>query len=401
MNTLLDGLQPYPFEKLSLLLQDVTPACHFTPINLSIGEPRHPVAPFIREAMTSALDGISRYPTTRGEVELRRAACRWLERRFNLTPDSVDPETQLLPVNGTREALFSIVQAVVTCHEDIHAKHYVLMPNPFYQIYEGATIMAGGIPIHVPATRENHFIPDYAALPSAILERTRLLFFCSPANPTGAVTSEGELKKLLHLAKTYNIILAADECYSDIWHQAPPPGLLKVAQEQGYHSFQRCLVFHSLSKRSNMPGARTGFVAGDAELLNPYFRLRTYTGCATPPFIQQAAIAAWNDEAHVEENRVLYRQKLADALEILQPVLAVDPPQAGFYLWLKVPQGGETFTRHLFHRYHVTVLPGAYLGRGTGSENPGSPYIRVAMVQPRAENREGILRIAAAVRDLS
>lgn len=401
MNTMLDGLQPYPFEKLSLLLQGVTPAAHYAAVNLSIGEPRHPVAGFIREAMTNALDGISRYPTTRGEANLRQAACRWLERRFNLIPGSVNPETQLLPVNGTREALFSIVQAVIEFHKDEQAKQYVLMPNPFYQIYEGATIMAGGIPIHVPATRENHFIPDYSALPKAILERTRLLFFCSPANPTGAVTSEGELQKLLHLAETYNIILAADECYSDIWHLEPPPGLLKVAQDQGYRAFERCLVFHSLSKRSNMPGARTGFVAGDALILNPYFRLRTYTGCATPPFIQQAAIAAWNDETHVEDNRVEYRQKLADALEILQPILDCEPPEAGFYLWLKVPQGGETFTRHLFHRYHVTVLPGAYLGRGEGIDNPGSPYVRVAMVQPRAENREGILRIAAAVRDLA
>ncbi|HIJ84273.1 MAG TPA: aminotransferase class I/II-fold pyridoxal phosphate-dependent enzyme, partial [Magnetococcales bacterium] len=341
--------------------------------------------------------GISRYPTTRGEASLRQAASRWLERRFDLIPGSVNPETQLLPVNGTREALYSIVHAI-TGPQDKGA--VILMPNPFYQIYEGASIMAGATPIHVPATEANHFLPDYSALPPDILARTKLLFYCSPANPTGAITPEAELKKLLQLAETYDFVLAADECYSEIWYQQQPPGLLKVAQDLGRTGFERCLVFHSLSKRSNMPGARSGFVAGDAKILKPYFQLRTYTGCATPPFIQQAATAAWNDEAHVEENRIQYRQKLADALEILQPILPVQPPQAGFYLWLRVPRGGETFTRHLFHRYHVTVLPGAYLGRGEGVNNPGDPYIRIAMVQPRAENREGIRRIAAAVHDL-
>lgn len=396
MNTMLQGLQPYPFEKLASLLADIVPPTDRTAINLSIGEPKHPVAGWIRDAMAQSLDGISRYPTTRGEATLRQAASHWLERRFSLTPGSVDPETQLLPVNGTREALFSIVQAV-TGPTDTGA--CVLMPNPFYQIYEGAAIMAGATPIHLPATEKSRFLPDYAALPTDILARTRLLFLCSPANPTGAVMSEAELGQLLHLAETYNFILAADECYSEIWYHEPPPGLLKVAQEQGRHGFERCLVFHSLSKRSNMPGARSGFVAGDATILKGYFQLRTYTGCATPPFIQQAATVAWNDETHVEDNRTQYRLKLADALEILQPIMPVTPPQAGFYLWLKVPQGGETFARHLFHRYHVTVLPGAYLGRGEGTNNPGTPYIRVAMVQPRDENREGIKRIAAAVRD--
>ncbi|MBF0348213.1 MAG: succinyldiaminopimelate transaminase [Magnetococcales bacterium] len=398
MNTMLRGLQPYPFEKLHALLKEVTPSREHTPINLSIGEPRHPVAPWIRETMAQALDGISRYPTTRGEEGLRQSAARWLERRFTLIPGSVDPETQLLPVNGTREALFSIVQAV-TGPRDPGA--VVLMPNPFYQIYEGAALMAGATPIHVPATEDNHFLPDYASLPPELLARTRLLFLCSPANPTGAVTHEAELIRLLHLAETYQFILAADECYSEIWDRSPPPGLLKVAQDQGRMGFERCLVFHSLSKRSNMPGARSGFVAGDAAILNDYFQLRTYTGCATPPFIQQAAIAAWNDETHVEENRIQYRQKFADALEILQPLLPVRIPEAGFYLWLKVPKGGELFARHMFQRYNVTVLPGAYLGRGHGTDNPGLPYVRIAMVQPRNENKEGIQRIAAAIRDLA
>lgn len=396
MNTLLHGLQPYPFEKLITLLKGLTPSPDHDHLNLSIGEPRHPVASLIRDAMVQSLDGISRYPTTRGEASLRQAASRWLERRFTLKPGSVNPETQLLPVNGTREALFSIVQAIIDPKDE---GAVVLMPNPFYQIYEGATIMAGATPIHVPATRDNHFLPDYAALPPEILARTQLLFLCSPANPTGAVTPEPELKKLLHLAETYDFVIAADECYSEIWYQEPPPGLLRIAQDQGHLGFDRCLVFHSLSKRSNMPGARSGFVAGDANLLQHYFHLRTYTGCATPPFIQAAATVAWNDEAHVAENRTLYRLKLADAMEILQPVLPVEPPQAGFYLWLKVPQGGVTFARHLFQRYHVTVLPGAYLGRG--DNNPGTPYIRIAMVLPRNENREAIQRIAAAARDLS
>ncbi|MBF0423598.1 MAG: succinyldiaminopimelate transaminase [Magnetococcales bacterium] len=401
MNTALHGLQPYPFEKLAVLLQDITPEPGRTAINLSIGEPRHPVASFIREIMAASLDGISRYPTTRGELGLRQAAGRWLERRFGLVSGSVDPEREVLPVNGTREALFSIVQAVVDFPEGGRKKPYVLMPNPFYQIYEGATIMAGAIPVHVPATAANGFLPDYAALPADILARTQLLFLCSPANPTGAVTSTEELKKLLRLADTYHFTLAADECYSEVWYQEPPPGLLKVAQDQGRNGFERCLVFHSLSKRSNMPGARSGFVAGDATILEHYFKLRTYTGCATPPFIQQAAIAAWNDEAHVEDNRVQYRQKLSDALEILRSVLPVEAPRAGFYLWLEVPGGGETFTRQLFQRHHVTVLPGAYLGRGAGRDNPGAPYIRVALVQPREETREGIRRIAALATEMS
>ncbi len=397
MNILLDRLQPYPFEKLHRLLEGITPAAGLDHLNLSIGEPRHPVASLIRAAMAASLDGISRYPTTRGEASLRQAASLWLERRFALKPGSVNPETQLLPVNGTREALFSIIQAVIGPRDD---GAVVLMPNPFYQIYEGATIMAGATPIHVPATQDTDFLPDYAALSPEILARTKLLFLCSPSNPTGAVTPEAELKKLLHLSETYDFILASDECYSEIWYQAPPPGLLQVAQDQGQMGFDRCLVFHSLSKRSNMPGARSGFVAGDANLLERYFHLRTYTGCATPPFIQAAATVAWNDEVHVEDNRNLYRQKLADALEILRPVLPVQPPQAGFYLWLKVPQGGIAFARYLYQRYHVTVLPGAYLGRGEGDHNPGTPYIRIAMVQPREENREALRRIAAAVGDL-
>ncbi|MBF0159324.1 MAG: succinyldiaminopimelate transaminase [Magnetococcales bacterium] len=400
MNPLLCRLQPYPFEKLSLLLCSVTPPVDQVAIDLSIGEPRHPVAPFIRQAMAEALDGISRYPTTRGELPLRQAMASWLMQRFQL--GSVDPDRQILPVNGTREALFSIAQAVAGAHvvagNDPVA---VLMPNPFYQIYEGATLLAGAEPVYVTANEADGFIPDYAALPPSVLQRTRLLYLCTPSNPTGSVLSLPQLISLIELADQHDFVIASDECYSEIWYDAPPVGLLQAAWQMGRYDFRRCLVFHSLSKRSNMPGARSGFVAGDAALLEGYFKLRTYTGCATPPFIQQAATVAWQDEQHVVANRVLYQQKLTEAIEILTPVCDLKPPDAGFYLWLRVPGGGEAFARQLFARWHVTVLPGAYLGRpDADGHNPGSDFVRVAMVAAPEQNREGILRIRECIQTM-
>ncbi len=410
MNPFLQRLHPYPFEKLAALLHPnaqrrVTgeplglPDHAHSPINLSIGEPKHPVPPFIRQAMAEALDDMALYPTTRGASSLRCAMATWLENRFQLGQGTVDPDRHILPVNGTREALFSIAQAVTDASGSDQPA--ILMPNPFYQIYEGAAFMAGAQPVYVACTADNGFIPDYHAVPPAILERTALLYLCSPANPTGAVFSMDALKRLIDLAHRYDFVLAADECYSEIWTDQPPPGLLQAAQQMGLDSFDRCLVFHSLSKRSNMPGARSGFVAGHAGLLDAYFRLRTYTGCATPPFIQKAATIAWGDETHVRENQALYRQKLAESIAILRPVLPVERPEAGFYLWLRVPGGGETFAQYLYRHYHVTVLPGAYLGRpdATG-HNPGAAYVRIALVAPLEENREAMLRIAQSARDL-
>ncbi|MBF0096655.1 MAG: succinyldiaminopimelate transaminase [Magnetococcales bacterium] len=405
MNPLLRQLHPYPFEKLAILLGSDPekraaapqgPSAALAPINLSIGEPKHPVPSFIRQTMADALEDIGLYPTTRGELFLRQAMAAWLERRFQLP--TVDPQRQILPVNGTREALFSIAQAVV--EHSSGEKCYVLMPNPFYQIYEGAALMAGAQPIYVPCLAENGFLPDYQAVPATILQRTALIYLCSPGNPTGAVFPLAGLQKLIELAMRYNIVLAADECYSEIWYEQPPAGLLQAAQQMGVEQFAHCLVFHSLSKRSNMPGARSGFVAGNAQLLADYFRLRTYTGCATPRFIQRAATVAWQDEQHVAENRTIYQQKLEDALRILSPILPVQRPDAGFYLWLKVPGGGESFARHLFQRYHVTVLPGGYLGRpDVNGHNPGTDYVRIALVASREENHQAMLRIAQCAQE--
>nr|CAX84141.1 Aminotransferase [uncultured bacterium] len=398
MNPDLSRLHPYPFEKLAGLLHGIRPPGGLAPLNLSIGEPRHPVPEFLRQATAAALDGLGRYPTTRGEPALSVAIGDWLERRFGLPSGAVQPSRHFIPVNGTREALYSIALAVV---DRTGPKRQVLMPNPFYQIYEGATLMAGGEPYRVDAVAGNGFLPDYAGVPAEILDRTALLYLCSPGNPTGAVVPVAGLTRLLELAERHDFVIAADECYSEIWYDAPPPGLLQAAWEMGWTDFRRCLVFHSLSKRSNMPGARSGFVAGDAEVLGEYFRLRTYTGCAMPPFVQKAAIAAWGDEGHVEENRGLYRKKLDDAIAILTPVLPVARPEAGFYLWLRVPGGGEAFARRLFAEYNVTVLPGAYLGREGGAGNPGAPYVRIALVATVEENRQAMERIASLARSWS
>ncbi|MBF0624285.1 MAG: succinyldiaminopimelate transaminase [Magnetococcales bacterium] len=397
MNSALDTLHPYPFEKLAALLAGIAPPTGLAPLNISIGEPQHPVAPALRQTLAQALDGISRYPTTRGQTDLRQAMAGWLCRRFGL--GQVDPETQVLPVNGTREALFSIAQAVLNPSPG-EPPPLVAMPNPFYQIYEGATLMAGGKPLYVNATPANGLLPDYERLAPELLDRVELLYLCSPSNPTGAVFSLERLQALIRLADRHDFVIASDECYSEIWYDQPPPGLLEAAWRMGRTGFERCLVFHSLSKRSNMPGARTGFVAGDAALLAGYFKLRTYTGCATPPFIQAAAVAAWQDESHVEDNRRQYREKLADAEAILAPVLPVNRPQAGFYLWLEVPGDGEAFTRALYADHGVTVLPGAYLGRDHGAGNPGNPYVRVALVAPPDVNREAMKRLARCARDM-
>ncbi|MGN7611694.1 succinyldiaminopimelate transaminase [Magnetococcales bacterium HHB-1] len=393
MNSRLNRLQSYPFEKLNALFSTIKPSLDHAPLSLSIGEPKHPPVEWMLKTLQEALPKTSIYPTTRGDKALREAIKGWISQRFSVPEEWIDPDQHILPVNGTREALFSIAQTLVDEKDD----PLVLMPNPFYQIYEGATLMAGGTPYYVDATEENGFLPDYAALPEAVLERTQLVYLCTPSNPTGATYNLAQLKKLIALADQYDFIIASDECYSEIWYDTPPAGILEAATDLGRDGFQRCLAFHSLSKRSNLPGARTGFVAGDAEILKRYFQLRTYTGCATPPFIQHLATAAWQDEQHVEDNRKLYRQKLADALEILAP-LKPQAPQASFYLWLKVPGGGKQFAMELFEKWNVVVLPGEYLGRENPEHNPAAPFIRIALVESLEKNREALQRLAACAK---
>ena len=392
MNPHLDGLPRYPFERLRDLLAGATPA-DIAPISMGVGEPRHPAPEVFLHALTEAADDFCRYPTTHGSPILREAIAHWLTRRFQL--QGVDPEAQVIPCAGTREALFSIAQAVV----GRPGKPVVLVPNPFYQIYEGAALWAGGTPHFVPTTPENGFLPDYAALPESVLERTSLLYLCTPGNPTGRVAPPEYLERLIHLADRYDFVLASDECYSEIYpdEAAPPVGLLQVATAMGRHDFARCLAFHSLSKRSNLPGARCGFVAGDAGILAGYLRLRTYTGCAIPPPIQKAAIAAWNDEDHVRINRAAYREKFAAVKQILDPVLPITLPDAGFYLWVRAPGGGEALARRLFEACNITVLPGAYLARSVDGVCPGTEFVRMALVDQLDQCREAARRIVGAL----
>jgi N-succinyldiaminopimelate aminotransferase len=397
MNPELARLHAYPFEKLSRLLAGATPPAHLAPIALSIGEPRHASPAFVQAALTANLDKLSTYPTTKGLLALRQSIAGWLQRRFRL--QGIDPETEILPVNGTREALFSFTQAVI---DRTRRKTLVLMPDPFYQIYEGAVMLAGGEPWYLPCTAGNAFIPDYDAVPDAIWERTGLLFVCSPGNPTGAVTDRATLAKLVALAERFGFVIAADECYSEIYFDEalPPPGLLQVCAETGRHDFAHCVVFHSLSKRSNLPGLRSGFVAGDARLLAPYLLYRTYHGSAMPVQHQLASAAAWDDEAHVRQNRALYREKFSNVKALLDPVLPLTLPDAGFYFWVRTPVPDEEFTRRLFAEQHVTVLPGRYLGREVAGRNPGDNFVRMALVASPEECTEAAVRIRQFVSSL-
>jgi N-succinyldiaminopimelate aminotransferase len=377
MNPALSALHPYPFERLRALLAGAQPPAHLPHIPLSIGEPKHAPPSLVLQAMSADLPTLGTYPSTQGLPQFRQAVAQWLTRRFGLPTSAVDPETMVLPVNGTREALFACVQAVV----DRSRAAVVVMPNPFYQIYEGAALLAGAQPYFMPGSRENDHLPDLDAVPEAIWQRCQLLFLCSPGNPTGAVASLDYLKRALELARRHDFIIACDECYSEIYldEAAPPPGLLQAAYAAGHTRFERCIVFHSLSKRSSVPGLRSGFVAGDPQLIKSFLLYRTYHGCAMSVHTQLVSIPAWNDEAHVIENRSLYRQKFAAVVPILQSVLEVEAPQAGFYLWPRVHEG-ELFTRELFERQHVTVLPGSYIGRPMAGGNPGKERVRISLV---------------------
>jgi N-succinyldiaminopimelate aminotransferase len=377
MNPRLAALHTYPFEKLGKLLAGTAAPAQLPPIALSIGEPQHEPPPCVLEALRQGVNCLGAYPATAGTLELRSSAARWLERRFSLRAGSVDPATMVLPVNGTREALFALVQAVV----DPSAGAVVITPNPFYQIYEGAALLAGATPYYLNATAATNFAPDLDSIPRAVLERTQVLFLCSPGNPTGAVLRENYLARALDLAERHDFIVAADECYAEIFpdEAAPPPSLLEVAQETGRDRFQRCIVFHSLSKRSSVPGLRSGFVAGDPELMRKFLLYRTYQGGAMSPMVQMASRLAWDDDAHVRVNRQLYREKFERVLPILSPVLDVQRPDGAFYLWVDVEGDDERFTRDLFATQNVTVLPGSYLGRATEQGNPGAGRIRLSL----------------------
>ena len=390
MNPDLDRLQPYPFEKLNQLKAGVTPVAK-AHIALSIGEPKHQPPGFVVEELITHLHGLANYPLTKGRVELRQAIADWLAARFGLPAGSVDAERHILPVAGTREALFAFAQAVVDRSTDA----LVLSPNPFYQIYEGAALLAGAEPYFLNTTAATGFLPDLDAVPAEVWQRCQLIYLCTPGNPTGAVADVAYLQKLIELADEYDFVIASDECYSELYFDeaVPPAGLLQAAAAMGRKDYSRCVVFHSLSKRSNLPGLRSGFVAGDAEVLGRFLKYRTYHGCALPPHTQAASIAAWRDEAHVVANRELYRQKFDAVLAILQPVMKVQRPDAGFYLWAETPGSDTEFARGLFAEQNVTVLPGSYLSREAHGSNPGAGRVRMALVAELDECIEAAGRI--------
>ncbi|MEX0730003.1 MAG: succinyldiaminopimelate transaminase [Aquisalimonadaceae bacterium] len=398
MNPDLERLQPYPFERLHSLLQGCQPPSGLAQINLGIGEPRHPTPEPVRNALLSHIDGLSSYPATRGGVPLREAICRWITGRFSVPPALLDPGRHVIPVAGTREALFAIAQAVVDRQRDA----LVCMPNPFYQIYEGAALLAGAEARFLNCTRENGYLPDLDSVSTADWDRCQLLYICSPGNPSGAVLPREYVKRVLQLADQHDFIIAADECYSELYpdENNPPAGLLQVCAETGRDDFRRCLVFHSLSKRSNAPGLRSGFVAGDAAVLQQFLRYRTYHGCALPAHVQAASVAAWTDEQHVRENRSAYREKFDAVLEILGGVMDVRRPDAGFYLWPRTPLADTEFARALYAREHVRVLPGSYLSRQANGFNPGAGHIRMALVATVDECVDAAWRIHRLIKSL-
>jgi len=402
MNPLLARLQPYPFERLKQLFAGVTPDAAFPPISLGIGEPKHPTPQFIKDALTEGLGALATYPATAGTPALRAAFTGWLQRRYGLT---LDPATQVLPVNGSREALFALAQTVV----DASAKPgpVVVSPNPFYQIYEGAALLAGAEVHYAPSLAERNFAVDWDSVPDEVWARTQLVFVCSPGNPTGAVMPLDEWRKLFALSDRHGFVIAADECYSEIYFRDEAPlGGLEAADKLGRHDFKNLIALTSLSKRSNVPGLRSGFVAGDAAIIKRFLLYRTYHGSAMSGSVAAASIAAWRDEAHVVENRALYRAKFAAVTPLLEAVLDVRLPDASFYLWAGIPAAwngdDEAFARALYAQYNVTVLPGSYLARDSQGRNPGRGRIRMALVADTAECVEAAGRIVQFIqRDLS
>jgi len=389
MNPRLQLLQPYPFEKLRELFAGVTPDPSLSHISLGIGEPRHPTPEFIKRALSESLPKLASYPPTAGGDALRQAIAAWLVRRYALP--SIDWKTEVLPVNGSREALFAFAQAVL---DPSHGDALVVCPNPFYQIYEGAALLAGARPHYVNATLERAFAADYGSVSEKIWRRVQLLYICSPGNPTGKVLGLGEWKEIFALADRYGFVVASDECYSEVYFDeaAPPLGALQAAARLG-RGFERLVMFSSLSKRSNVPGMRSGFVAGDAAILKAFLLYRTYHGGAMSPPVQDASVAAWRDEAHVRENRRKYAEKFASVTPVVRQALRVEPPEAGFYLWAPTPIADTEFARRLYAEQHVTVLPGSFLARESGGVNPGANRVRMALVAEADECLEAARRI--------
>jgi N-succinyldiaminopimelate aminotransferase len=389
MNPLIERLRPYPFERLHALLAGCAAPRHLPSIDLSIGEPKHAPPQLLLDALVGALPSISSYPKTTGSDALRIAIGQWLTRRYRLS--RLDPLTQVLPVTGSREALFSFAQAML----DARGAQRVVLPNPGYQIYEGAALLGGAEPVYLPVVSENGFRMPFERLTAEQWKQVRLVYTCSPGNPAGAVMSLGEWRDLFALADRYGFVIASDECYSEIYPDParPPLGGLQAAAELGREGFERLVIFGSLSKRSNAPGLRSGFVAGDARLIAPFLRYRTYHGCAMNPAVQAASIAAWNDEAHVVENRRRYAAKFAQVTPAIAPVLPTSLPDGGFFLWARTPGDDQQFARRLYEHCHVTLLPGSFLGREVDGLNPGSGYVRIALVAEEAQVHEAARRI--------
>ena len=385
MNPGLEKLHPYPFEKLVQLKQEMSVVTDAAHIDLSIGEPKHTTPELILNELQKQLPRAASYPTTRGIDALRQAIAEWIIRRFKLPEGSITADRNILPVNGTREALFAFAQCVIDSTGEQAKKNevpVVITPNPFYQIYEGAALLAQAEPYYVNCIEANGFLPDFDAVPENIWQRCQLIYLCSPGNPTGAVLGQETIEKLLILADKYDFIIAADECYSEIYldEDSPPIGLLQVSADLGRDDYKRCMVFHSLSKRSNVPGMRSGFVAGDADLIQAFLRYRTYHGCSMPLYTQMASIIAWQDEDHVYDNRALYRKKFDAVLKILKPVMNVTRPDASFYLWPETPVSDTEFAAGLYSQQNITVLPGSFLSRSIDTGDPGKNRIRIALV---------------------
>lgn len=396
MNPLLDHLQPYPFQKLSALFKGVTANAAYTPVSLHIGEPKHATPQFICDALSANLGGLANYPTTVGSDALRNSIAGWLQQRYGLP--ALDAKTQVLPVNGSREALFAFAQAVI---DRSRSNPAVVCPNPFYQIYEGAALLAGATPYFLNTLPEDNYALNFGEIDEAVWQRTQLIYVCSPGNPNGHVMPLSEWQALFEMSDRYGFVIAADECYSEIYFDTPPLGALEAAQRLGRSDYRNLVMFSSLSKRSNVPGLRSGFVAGDAKILEKFTLYRTYHGCAMNPAVQAASTAAWQDEAHVAENRRLYAEKFSQVTDILKPVLPVALPDASFYLWLRVPIADTTFAQHLHRDYNVTVLPGSFLAREARGVNPGENFVRIALVASLAETVEAAHRIAEFTRNLN
>lgn len=399
MNPDLNKLHAYPFEKLKSLFEGVTANPELQPINLSIGEPKSATPDFIKQALIENINSLANYPKTKGELQLRQTIRNWLLRRFALPAESIDPERHILPVNGSREALFAIAQTVI----DPAQSATVISPNPFYQIYEGAALLAGAEPLYVDLSVHDDDIPALDSVDSTTWQNTQLVYICTPSNPTGDVLPQKSIQRLIQYAHEYDFVIVSDECYSEIYFDEdhPPKGLLQAALANGDSDYRRCLAFYSLSKRSNAPGLRSGFVVGDEQLISKFFKYRTYHGCAMPISTQMASCAAWGDEQHVKLNRERYRQNFRSFIEELQDITTIELPQAGFYIWLKTRIDDEKFALGLYSQHNVTVLPGQYLGRRVNGTNPGAHHVRIALVAEPEQCREAAQRIGRFINNYS